>query len=172
MKKIVLVIAHKDYRDEEYELTRKALEEAGISVSVASTDISDAEGVKGGSAKVDILLREVEADNFDGIVFIGGPGSKNYMGHAVASNLAREFMSKEKIVGAICFAPAILAEAGILSGKKATGWESDNVPEIIERGGGIYVDEPVVADGVVVTAIGPSSSVNFGKELSRLLVNQ
>jgi protease I len=169
MKKIVLVVAHKDYRDEEYELTRKALEEADVSVSVASTDISDAKGVKGGSVKVDILLSNIQVSDFDGIAFIGGPGSKNYMGHAIALNLIREFMSKDKAVGAICFAPAILAEAGVLSEKRATGWELDGLPEIIESNGGIYVYEPVVVDGKVVTAIGPSASYDFGKTIASML---
>jgi len=172
MKKSVLVIAHKDYRDEEYELTRKTLEDAGISVSVTSTDNSEAEGVKGGRAKVDILLRDVKESDFDAILFIGGPGSKSYVGHAIASQLAREFMSAGKVIGAICYAPAILAKAGVLSGRKATGWrteENNEVPDMITREGGIYIDQPVVVDGSVVTAFDPAAAIGFGNAVAELL---
>jgi protease I len=170
MKKIILVLARKDYRDEEYELARKELEKSGIEVRVASTDASGpAEGSRGGFAKVDFLLRDVVSDDFDAIAFIGGPGSKSYVGHAVASDLARTFLSSGKIVGAICFAPAILAEAGVLSGRRATGWktdENDEVPQMIIKGGGEYVDEPVVFDKGVVTAAGPEAASDFGKRIA------
>ena len=172
MKKIILVVAHKDYRDEEYENTRKSLEGAGVSVSVASTSAGNAEGLKGGKAKVDLLLKDVAEGDFEGIAFIGGPGSKSYVGHAVASDLAREFMSKGKVVGAICYAPAILAKAGILSGKKATGWKTDDngeVPKLIAEEGGIYSDDSVVSDGKVVTAFNHLSADEFGKTLAKLL---
>jgi len=172
MKKILLIIAHKNYRDEEYENTRKSLENAGVSVSVASTSLEDAEGMKGGKAKIDFLLRDVSDEDFGGIAFIGGSGSKTYVGHAVASNLAREFLSKGKVVGAICYAPAILAKAGILKGKKATGWKTDDnneVPKLITEEEGIYSDESVVADGKIVTAFNHLSAEDFGKELAKLL---
>jgi protease I len=172
MKKIVLVVAHKDYRDEEYANTRSALEAEGVGVSVASTDLGEAEGVKGGRAKVDVLLREVSAADYDGIAFIGGPGSKSYVGHAVASNLAREFLSEGKVVGAICYAPAILAKAGILSGRNATGWKTDDnreVEELIIREGGIYSDNSVVVDSGVVTAFNHLSAGEFGKALAGML---
>lgn len=170
---MLLVLAHKDYRDEEYELTRKSLENAGIEVRVASTDTSPAEGIKGGSAKVDILLRDVSSDDFDGIAFIGGPGSKSYVGHAAASNLARSFLAAGKPVGAICFAPAILAEAGILSGRRSAGWktdENDEVPRMVAKGGGEYTNEPVVSDKGVITASGPESASDFGRLLAKMLV--
>jgi protease I len=172
VKKIVLVVAPKDYRDEEYEETKQALEEAGVSVYVASTDVTEAMGLKSGRAPVDFLLRNVSPNDFQGIVFIGGPGSKNYVGHDVAENLIRKFMSQGKVIGAICYAPAILAKAGLLSGKRATGWKTEDneeVPDMIIRGGGTYVEEPIVVEDNIVTAFNHQSAKEFGKTLARML---
>lgn len=172
MKKVLLVVAHKDYRDEEYDSTRSALESSGVSVAVASVGTEDAEGIKGGKAKVDILLKDASVEDFDGVAFIGGPGSKSYVGQSDASGLAREFLSRGKAVGAICYAPAILAKAGILSGRNATGWKTDDnheVPDLIAREGGIYSDNSVVVDGKVVTAFNHLSAKEFGETLAKML---
>jgi len=172
VKHIVLVLAHEDYRDEEYERTLSELIASGVVVKVASTDLTEAKGVKGGTTPIDLLLSDINPDDYDGIAFIGGPGSKEYVGDVAVSDLARKFASSGKPIGAICYAPAILAKAGLLKGKRATGWKTEDnneVPELIVKKGGIYSGESVVTDGNIITAFNHLSAEEFGKTIAQML---
>ncbi|HQQ38671.1 MAG TPA: DJ-1/PfpI family protein, partial [bacterium] len=85
---------------------------------------------------------------------------------------AREAMAKNKILGAICIAPLILARAGVLENRKATVWASalDRRPiQQLKDGGATYENKPVVIDGNIVTANGPQSAKEFGKILAKEL---
>jgi len=71
------------------------------------------------------------------------------------------------VLAAICLAPAILAKAGILKGKKATVWEGAR--NKVVAGGAAYREGPVVIDGKIITANGPSAAAQFGKSIKQLL---
>lgn len=171
-KKAVLIIAFSGFQDIEYSKTRKALEEHGIVVSVASTMKGTAVGKFGDEVNIDITLNEVEVENFDTVVFIGGPGARDYMESDRAHEIAAATIEQDKILGAICIAPTILANAGILKGKKATVWTDPldkNAIDILKNKGAVYVDQSVVIDGNIVTANGPSSASAFGQKIAELL---
>jgi len=76
------------------------------------------------TVKPDILIKDVNVKTFDAVVFVGGPGAEEYFHNPVALKIAQEAYKEGKVVGAICIAPRILAEAGILKGKKATVFHS------------------------------------------------
>jgi protease I len=89
--------------------------------------------------------------------------------------LAKETIEKDKILAAICISPVILANAGVLKGKKATVWSSPldkNPIRILKNGGAIYKDALVVVDGKIVTANGPEAAKEFGEALVSLLTRQ
>ncbi len=117
-KNVLMVIASNNFRDEEYAEPRKALEDAGAHVTVACSSLNTAKGKLGLEVKPDILITNVEESDYDGIVFVGGGGSKEYFDSPIAHKLAQNFYSKGKLASAICIAPAILANAGLLKGKK------------------------------------------------------
>ena len=72
--------------------------------------------------------------------------------------------------GAICISTRILAHAGVLQGKKATGWNGDGeLGGILSAGGAEFVDKPVVVDGNVVTGNGPGAAGEWGEEIVRVL---
>ncbi len=73
-RKILMVIAFKDFRDEEYFVPKEILEKAGAEVKVASNKTGQALGADGGEANVDYLVQGVDLNNFDAVVFVGGPG--------------------------------------------------------------------------------------------------
>jgi len=107
----------------------------------------------------DMLIEDMEADDFDGIIVPGGmPGAVNLSQSPRAAQVIRDMWSQGKLVAAICAAPAVvLAPLGILDGKKATcypGIES-RAPEIP------FLKEPVVADGNLITAQGPGKAAGF-----------
>ena len=72
-----------------------------------------------------------------------------------------------KLVGAICIAPRILSEAGILNGKKATVYSSE--AGVLRANGAIYTGKDVEVDGKIVTASGPHAAEQFGNTLVKLL---
>jgi len=86
--------------------------------------------------------------------------------------MAKDAARENKVLGAICIAPALLAKAGVLQGKKATVWSSplDKSPiKILEKSGAIFVAEEVVSDDGIVTANGPGAAKKFAQALIEAL---
>lgn len=166
-KKVVMVIASKNFRDEELLETRKIIKEAGAEVVVAASSLKTATGMKGATFKPEVLLKDVKADDYDAVVFVGGSGASEYFKDPTAHSLAKAAAEEGKLVCAICIAPVTLANAGLLEGKKAT--VSKSQAKAIEKKGAKYTGEPVQIDGNIITADGPKSSVKFGKAIVRAL---
>ena len=166
-KKVLMVIAKSKFRDEEYLEPRKILENEGASITVASSSHDIAVGMLGAKVKPDVLLTDVKEADYDGIVFVGGGGAAEYFDSPVAHKLALSFFSHGKLTAAICIAPATLANAGVLKGKKATSFPSSE--GALNAHGAIVIKDDVVTDGKIVTAVGPSAAKSFGKTLVAVL---
>jgi protease I len=166
-KKVAMVLAPKDFRDEEFFKTRVVLQAKGAQIIAVSKKVEEATGTLGGKAKVDIDIADLKIDDFQALIFIGGSGSKTYFKDKTALQIAAQAAEKGKLLGAICIAPTILANAGVLKGKKATAFlsEKDN----LKAKGAIFTGSPVQVDGNIVTASGPAASEEFGKKLAELL---
>lgn len=176
MKKVVLVVAGGGYQPIEYGLTRQELEQAGISIQIASDVTPSAyaapinEDPKYSSASVDFLVGEVPVEQFDGIFLIGGPGALEHLDNDATYKLMQRCVALGKLCGAICVSPRILAHAGLLKDKKATGWNGDNALETIFKKHHVtYVKQPVVVDGTIITAEGPDAARDFGATIARQL---
>jgi len=167
MAKVLFVISPQNFRDEEYFTPKKSLEEAGHIVETTSKTTGEIRGAGGGVAQVTTTIAQINIDNFDGIVFVGGPGMIDFQNDPDFTQIAKKFFDAKKIVGAICVAPAILANAGILNGKKATSWSG--AKETLEANGAVYTGQPVQIDGNIITAEGPTSALEFGETLARAL---
>ena len=74
-KKVLMIIAHHDFRDEEYSEPRMILEKAGFEITVASSSLDTCRGTLGSKVKTGILLGNVDVANFDCIIFVGGAGA-------------------------------------------------------------------------------------------------
>ncbi len=171
-KKIAMMIAFKDFRDEEYFVPKGILEAAGAEIKTASTQKGKAIGADGGETEVDLLVSELNPADFDAIVFIGGPGALKYLDNEDSYQVAKETVSQNKVLAAICIAPVIFAKAGVLEGKKATVWSSPldkSAIRILEERGVIYQREPVVVDNKIATADGPLAAKQFGEAIINLL---
>jgi protease I len=171
MKTIVfaLIIAHKGFQPVEYLNTKKALEDAGITVHTVSTQLGEAEGTDGSKVAVDLKLDRLIAGEYQGIAFIGGSGALDYLDTPVSYDIIKKAVAENIILGAICIAPRILADTGILKAKKATGWDGDNeLAGIFKKHGAIYTKDDVVIDGNIITATGPASATDFGTALAQL----
>jgi len=167
VKKVLMIVAPVDYRDEEFEEPKKVFKKKGYEVFVASKGVEQAKGVLGGITEVDLDISKVQTTNFDAIVFIGGAGASVYMEDELAWDIARTAVSNGKVLAAICIAPSILANAGVLKDKNATVWSTQQGH--LESNGAKFADNDVVVDGKIVTANGPKAAEKFGKEIVKLL---
>ena len=162
-KHILMVIAPTDFKDEEYFTPKKIFEEAGAEVITAST-VQEAKSVKGKVQITDILVSEAVVDDYEALIFVGGPGASIYLDHNPSLTLAKNFNAKNKIVAAICMAPSIIANAGILEGKKATVFSSEK--ENLASKGAKLQDKAVVKDKNIITANGPDAAEEFAKTVA------
>jgi protease I len=165
--KALFVLAPKNFRDEEYQEPRKILEEYGAKIEVAAKGVKIAEGVMGVKIAVDKELSEVQVENYQAIIFVGGPGSSIYFDDTVALNLAKKAVEEGKIVGAICIAPSILGNSGVLAGKRATAFSSE--AGTLRAKGADYTGALVEVDGKIVTASGPEAAREFGQKIAEKL---
>ena len=171
-KKTVFIIAFRDFKDEEYLIPKQVLENADIEVITVSDKPGTATGVGGNEANVDLTIENLNIDNFDGIIFIGGPGALTHLDNEKSYEIAQKAVEKGKILGAICISPVILAKSGVLQDKKATVWSNaldKSAIKTLEQNEALYQDEKVVIDGKIITANGPAAAQEFGNKLVKLL---
>lgn len=169
MKQAVFITAPEIFRDEEYYKPKKILEDAGIQVVTASTKVGEITGKLGFKAESSMLLEDVKVSDFDAIVYIGGAGASVFFADPNALKLANEFYQDKKIVAAICIAPTILANAGILNEKKATVFPDGK--DALIKGGAQYTANSLEIDGNIITANGPEAADVFGKAIAETLNN-
>ncbi|MGB9675061.1 MAG: DJ-1/PfpI family protein [Candidatus Nanoarchaeia archaeon] len=170
--KVLMIVAQKNFRDEELFHTKEELEKAGHEVKVASLSTASAVGMLGAIVKPDLAVKDAKVDDFAAIVIVGGSGSPELAEHKEVLNLIKDAAEKGKILAAICLGPVVLAKAGILEGKKATVWSSPAYTEPIKtltQHGAKYSKENIVESGKIITASGPQWARDFGKAIARKL---
>ncbi|MBN2458249.1 DJ-1/PfpI family protein [Candidatus Woesearchaeota archaeon] len=169
--RIIYLIAQQDFRDEEFFIPKRIFEENGIEVVVASIKKGVASGSLGGKADVDIAVKDADCKDYDALVIAGGKGALELKEHKEVIRLIREIAADTgKITAAICIAPAILAIAGVLQGKKATIWNIDGLKErILEENSATYIAMPVVVDDNIITGNGPGAAEEFGRQIVKKL---
>lgn len=171
-QKIAMIVAYKDFRDEEYFTPKEIFENAGATVETVSSEAGTARGADGGEVLVDLILEDLKPEEYDAIVFIGGPGAQNYMGDKEITRITQRAADLNKIIGAICIAPAIVAKTGILKEKRATVWSSPldkSMVKVLEASGVIYEAKDVVVDGKIVTGNGPKAAKKFAEAIVEVL---
>jgi|SRR3989344_6839396 len=173
MAEVILVIAQKNFQPVELMDTKKAIQSKGFSTVIASKTIAQAIATDGTRIMPDISLKEAieSLDLYKAVVFIGGGGSEQYFNDMEALELAKKSYEKEKITAAICIAPVILANAGILERKKATVWdnEQEEFSAILQEKGADCTGNDVESDGIIITANGPQAATEFGNKIAELL---
>ncbi len=172
-KKIAMIIAFQDFRDEEYFIPKNIFLEEGMEVKTVSSKKGKALGSYGGVIDVDLTLEELNVSDFDAIIFVGGSGAAKYIEDEKCHQIAQQAAGENKVLGAICIAPAILARSGVLKGKKATVWSSNldkSAVKILKEEGAEYQKDSVVVDGKIVTANGPVAARKFAETIVRILL--
>ncbi len=166
-KKILFIVAPNGYRDEEFIEPRRILEKYNAKAIVASKDVKEAKGMLGSRVTVNLDLKDVKVSDYDALIFVGGSGAKIYWDDKMVINILKEAHLKGKIIGAICLASGTLANAGLLKGIKATGWE--DTENLINRNDGIYTGNSLEVSGRIITAYGPENAKEFGEAIAKAL---
>ena len=109
--KILFVLSGQNFQDEEYFESKKIFENAGYKTEVSSTFIGTAQGKLGGMTNIDLLFSEVDAMEFDAVVFIGGIGCITLWDDWRTQGLAKLFLDNQKVVAGIGSGVVIMANA-------------------------------------------------------------
>ncbi len=165
--KILMIIAPDKFRDEELLVPKRIFEESGYEVVVASREKRQCVGMLGTRVMPDITLDEVKPEDYVAVVMVGGVGAQTYFNDEKVQDLLRRFYEQDKVVAAICLAPVVLANAGLLEGKRATVWHSES--RVLSQKGAEYTGEPVSQDGRLITGAGPFAAEEFAKQILREL---
>ena len=147
------------------------LRRAGIEVVTAGLEDGPVTASRGVVLIPDTDLGQVLEDDFDMIVLPGGePGATNLGKDARVTGLLQQMAHAGKYTAAICAAPRVLAQSGLLEGRHATSYpgvlKNMSIPNMQ------FIEAPVVKDGQVVTSRGPGTALDFALELIETLVGQ
>ncbi|NYT05309.1 MAG: DJ-1/PfpI family protein [Methanomicrobiales archaeon] len=169
--KLLIVIAPERFRDEELFTPCEMFEKTDIIYDIASTKTGTCAGMIGGSAEATLAIADARAEEYDGIVVVGGVGSQDFLwDNAGLQELVRTFFTSGKVVAAICLSPVVLAQAGILHGRQATVFRTPASIRAMKAGGAHLVDMPVVADLDLITANGPQAAGRFAEMIIERLL--
>lgn len=146
------------------------LRRAGIIVSTVSiTGNQMIHGAHGIDVAADVLFENSNAGEADMLVLPGGqPGTSHLKEHAQLKQLLRRYDNQHKYIAAICAAPSILGEMGILNKRKATSF-----PAVEEQLTGASVShQPVVVDDHIITSRGLGTAIDFALKLIEILISE
>ncbi|NLD91271.1 MAG: DJ-1/PfpI family protein [Fibrobacter sp.] len=166
MKHVITILAE-GFEEIEAVTFIDILRRAHIQVTILGLKSFEIKGAHDIRIRADHLLADFK-ESYDGIILAGGqPGTTNLIKSPDVLKIVKTAHTKGLLLGAICAAPSVLAEAGILDGYKVTCY-----PGVEERlGNAIFVEEPVVVDRTIITSRGVGTAINFAIELVRYLNN-
>ena len=130
---------------------------------VAAPEIKSYKGKHGYPANSDLLIKDANSKDFCGLLVPGGFMPDKLRRDPKVLSLTREFFDQGKLVAFICHGGWIPISARILKGKRVTG--SLGIKDDLENAGGIWVNEPVVVDGNLISSRTPLDLAPFGKAM-------
>ena len=150
-KKVALIISPNGFCDEEYYISANTFESFGVRYQIASSELSIAAGMEGSLVKPDIKIGAIQIHEYNALCFIGGVGCTRYWYDDNAHRLAIAACKSGLVLGAICLAPVILANAGLLKGIRATAYPT--AKNNMVRKGVYFSTKSVEIDKNIITAI-------------------
>jgi len=155
---------------EQVEMTepRKALQDEGAETVIVSPKDGKVKGWQhtdwGDEFPVDRPLSAARADDFDALLLPGGVMNPDHLRQdAQAVEFVRDFFEAHKPVAAICHGPWMLAEAGVVEGRKVTSFPS--IQTDLKNAGANWVDQEVVTDHGLVTSRNPDDIPAFNRKM-------
>jgi protease I len=168
--KKVAIFLETYYEDPEFWYPYYRLIEAGAEVVVIAPEVGEYKSKVGYPAASDLAARDAQAEQFDAVIIPGGY-SPDYMRRSVEMiNFLKKSHSLGKIIAAICHGPWMLISIDSLKERKATSYFS--IKDDMVNAGAIFIDQPVVRDGNIITSRVPSDLPSFCREIIDALTNK
>jgi len=166
-KKIAILATH-GFEQSELEIPRDRLKEQGATVVIISPEKGEIRGWDkkdwGRPVKVDLALDQARPEDYEAIVLPGGQINPDLLRvNDKALKFIRAFYDQKKVVAAVCHAPWLLIETGIIKGRKATSYKSIKTDMI--NAGAKWEDSEVVTDQEIVTSRQPADLEAFSKKI-------
>ncbi|MEW9918023.1 type 1 glutamine amidotransferase domain-containing protein [Marimonas sp. MJW-29] len=154
----ILILATNGFEQSELEKPLHDLKAKGATVHVATPDGNDIKGWDtddwGNTVAADLKLDDVDVAGYDAIVLPGGQINPDILrADDKAVDLIKTFANHGKTIAAICHAPWLLIEAGLIKGRKATSYES--ISTDMKNAGALWEDSEVVVDNGIITSRSP-----------------
>jgi len=166
MSKHVLCVITDGFEEIETITPVDLLRRAEVQVLIAALQPGPVTGRSGIRLVPDVALEEVTPEAFDLLLIPGGPGVKELRADGRVAALAKEFHEAGKKIAAICAAPLILQDAGLLDGRRFTSHSStwEELPDA--------EDDRVIEDGQLITSRGAGTALDFGFALVEYLAGE
>ncbi|MDG2170634.1 MAG: DJ-1/PfpI family protein [Opitutales bacterium] len=167
MSSTALFIFHEGLEELEAIAPLDILRRAGVECTTASTGAQlEVTGKNGITVKADELFEDIAENSYNLVVIPGGPGVYPLRENSRVIEFVRNHAEIGKPTAAICAAPLILNDAGVLEGRAYTAHSSvaDELPDIHEG-------SAVVSDGHIITSRGAGSAIEFGLELAKRMTS-
>ena len=166
--KTVAILATDGFEEVELTSPKEALENAGAKVVIESLESGEIEGhqhrEKGKKVKVDQTLDEAKADDFNAVLIPGGLFNPDALRvNDKALKFASAFFEQKKPVFSICHGPQVLISAGLVNGRRMTGFKA--IQQDLKNAGAIVSDETVVVDKGLVTSRNPDDLPAFNDKI-------
>jgi protease I len=165
----VAILVEQDFEDVELTEPLKAMKDAGAQIFIVGSGSQTSYQGKRGKAtiKVDIDADKVRAEDFDAIIIPGGYAPDKMRLHQPMIDLVKKAHDLGRLIAAVCHGPQLLISAGIVSGRRLTSWSSIAID--LKNAGAIWVDEPIVRDGNIITSRRPSDLPVFNSAVIQAL---
>ena len=165
---VLVVVPPANFAEQTLRHARSSLHNVHVGTTSVSTNTQDLiRGRLQDEFQVDGDIAQVSMDGYSGVIFVGGEGALQLVDHPHAQRLAREAAAQSKMIGAWGHSVAILAQAGILKGKRVTG--AAEIKDAVVRAGGKFSGRQLERDGVLVTATDEAVGIRFGKTLAQIV---
>ena len=173
--KNVMILATDGFEQSELMKPKEMLEDAGHTVHVVSLESGSIKAWDkddwGKSVSVDKTLSDANVGDYDALLLPGGQINPDLLRvEDKAVSLVREFNDAGKPIAAICHAPWLLIEAGLVEGKTLTSYKS--IRTDMKNAGANVVDQEVATDGNIITSRNPDDIPAFTKALMEMMANQ
>src|SRR5258708_6057932 len=112
---VVFIVASKDYQPIEYQIPKHLIEQAGYHVITASDEAGTIVASDGTQNSAEINLTQIDIGTTQALVLIGGGGALEHLDNQLVYNLLKKASDAHLVIGAICIATRILAQAGSLA---------------------------------------------------------
>ena len=172
MAKVYVFLAD-GFEDVEALIPIDVLRRGGVDViTVSTTEFPLVESAHGVNIEADIQFEQSDYEDADLLMLPGGmPGASNLFEHEGVCKVVMDQFAAGKKVAAICAAPAVvLAQLGILNGKKATCYPGFD--KVLAEAGATYTGDLFTVDGNITTGEGPAAAFPYAYELLTQLVDK